>query len=198
MRKSIAAATLAASLAIGGLAGMVAGGPALAGAAETATGAVGWVQTALSGLVDNGTITQQQADAVRSALEEARPERGLGHREMGGRRNLGVVAEVLGMTGEELRAALQDGQTIAGVAAARGIDVQAVIDAIVAAQKEHLDDKVAAGDLTQEQADERLAGAGERATALVNGEMPAFRGGPHGRFGPPTDAPAGDGGDANA
>lgn len=75
MRKTTAVATMAASLALGGLAGTVLGTPTLAGAAQTATGAVSWVQEALSGLVGDGTITQEQADRVESALEQARPER---------------------------------------------------------------------------------------------------------------------------
>ena len=191
MNKSIAAAAVAASLAFGGLAGTVFGGPTLAGAAETATGAAGWVADALSALVAKGTITQDQADAVGSALEDARPERPAGHR--GGGPHAAVVAEALGMTGDELRAALQDGRTIAEVAASRSVDVATVIDAIVAEHRDRLAEAVAAGDLTQARADEMLAGAAERATALVNGDMPAF-GGRHGhggpRFGPP---PAGDG-----
>ena len=195
MRKTIAAATVAASVAAGGLLGTVLGVPALAGATETATGPVSWVQDALSGLVDDGTITQEQADAVATALDDARPERGaFHHRGFGGPMDLSVVAESIGITEDELRTALQDDQTIADIAAAKGVEVQTVVDAVVAAQKERLDEKVTAGDLTQEQADEMLADAGERATAFVNGEIPVFRGGRHGPFGP---GPGGPGPDAD-
>ena len=165
MKKTIAAAAVAASIAAGGLGGAVLGSPAIAGAAETAGG---WVQDALGGLVDDGTITQAQADAVETALEEARPARG----PHGFHADLGVLTEALGVTEDELRTSLRDGDTIAEVAAAEGVDVQVVIDAIVAAQQERVDAKVAEGDLTQEEADERMADAEERATDLVNGELP--------------------------
>lgn len=172
MRRSIAAATVAASIAIGGLGGAVLGAPGLAGAAESATGAASWVQDALSGLVDDGTITQAQADAVGTALEEARPERRFGHG--GFRMHLGseVLTDALGVTEDELRTALQEGKTIAEVAEAEGVALDAVIDALVAEHETHLDERVAAGDLTQAQADERLEGARERITAMVNGERP--------------------------
>lgn len=206
MRKTIAAATVAASVAVGGLFGSVLGVPALAGAAGSAEGAVSWVEEALSGLVDDGTITGEQADAVETALGEARPERGFGHH--GGpmrHRGLEVVADTLGMTEDEVREALDGDQTIAELAAEKGAEVQAVVDAIVADHRARLDEHVAEGDLTQEQADEMSAGAQERATAFVNGEMPAFGpGGPHhdGRHGGldgPADPPAeADGGDIGA
>lgn len=196
MRKSIVAATTAASIAAGAIAGSVIGTPGLAGAAETADVAVGWVEEALGGLVDDGTIDQGQADAVASALEEARPERafgpggfghhGPGHHGFGWHVDLSTAAESLGITEEELRSAIGDGQTLAEVAAERGVAVEAVVDALVAAQRERVAEEVDDGGLTQEQADELLADAEERVTALVDGELPAlpgFHGGggwPHG------------------
>jgi len=191
MRKTIAAATVAASIAVGGLTGAVLGAPVVAGAAESATGAVGWVQEALSGLVSDGTIDQSQADAVATALEEARPERPHGRFGHGGFFGPGVVAEALGMTPEELRTELAAGKTIAAVAGEKGVEVQAVVDAIVAEHTSHLDEKVAAGDLTQAEADEILAGAEERATAMVNGELPVG-GGRHGHHHGPRPGAEGE------
>lgn len=176
MRKTIAAATVAASITAGGIGGALLGAPGLAAAAETTTGAAGWVREALSGLVDDGTIDQEQADAVASALEEARPEVGMGHHGRGGHPVLSTVADALDVSEDDLRSALREGRTIAEVAADQGVEAQAVMDAIVAAQRERLDEAVAAGRLTQERAEERLAGAEERATEAVNGALPMPRG----------------------
>jgi hypothetical protein len=90
-----------------------------------------------------------------------------------------AAAEALGITEDELRAALEDGQSIAEVAEANGVDVQAVIDALVDEVETHLDEEVAEGDLTQAEADEKLANTTERITELVNREGLGFRfGGP--------------------
>jgi hypothetical protein len=142
---------------------------------EAARGA--WLQDALQPLIDDGTITQAQADAVVTALEAARPARGpgFGHGHHGpggrgiGRFGLETAATALGITPEELRTALQGGQTIAEVAAAEGVDVQTVIDALVAEVKAHLDKEVAAGEHTQAEADAKLAEATTRITERVNG-----------------------------
>jgi polyhydroxyalkanoate synthesis regulator phasin len=175
MRKTIAAA----SIAIGGFGVLGLGAAAIAGAQDDPSNDErgGWVQDALSGLVENGTITEEQADAVEEALEDARPDRGfeggIGDRGFAfGFGGISTVAESLGIGEDELRAALADGQTIAAIAEEQGVDVQDVVDDIVAAQRERLDEAVAEGHLTQEEADEFLAGAEERVTAFVNGEPP--------------------------
>lgn len=84
MRKTIAIATVAASVAFGGLAGSVLGTPTPADAAETASGAASWMRDVLSSLVSDGTITQEQADSVEAALEEACPEGRFGSHRFGG------------------------------------------------------------------------------------------------------------------
>lgn len=130
------------------------------------------LREALQELVDAGTITAAQADAVASHLVEQMPDRG-GHghdgRHGGGRGLAGtVVADALGITTEELRTALASGQTIAEVAAAEGVDVQVVIDAMLAEVEQRLDDKVADGRITQDDADAKLTEATERITERVN------------------------------
>jgi len=177
MRKTIVAAGVGVAAAVSGLAGAELGGPTLAGAAQTATGAAGWVQDALSGLVDDGTITKQQADAVASALQDARPEHGSAPRHAAGHRDLSGIAAQLGVTEDDLRAALRGGQTIAEIAGDQGVDVQAVIDSVVAAERGHLDDRLAAGGLSRSEADRLLAAVEQRATAFVNGTGQSFHGG---------------------
>lgn len=144
------------------------------------------VDEVLSGLVDDGTLTQEQADKVASALEAARPEMGE-HRGHGrGGRNGGsdVIAEAIGIDEAALRDALSNGQSIAEVATANDVDPQVVIDAMVADARTRIDQAVADEDMTQAQADEKLAELTTRVTAMVNGEKPARgdRGGAgHGR-----------------
>jgi hypothetical protein len=118
----------------------------------------------LQTLVDGGTLTSSQLDAVVVALEAARPMggghegRGHGGPGMGGARGekrqemLTTAADAIGITADELKTAIEGGQTIAQIAEANGKSVQSVIDALVAQ---------ASADLTQ------------RITDMVNGVKPA-------------------------
>lgn len=162
------------------------------------------IRELLQGLVDAGTITADQADAVAAELATAMPGRGgHGHGDGGfGRGGFGrgmgadVVADALGLTVDELVAAIRDGQTIAEIAAAEGVDVQVVVDAMVAEVEARLDEAVAAGTLTQEEADAHLATATEKITdAVENGGFGMGRGG-HGH-GPAGDMSDDTGDEAN-
>jgi len=123
----------------------------------------------LQTLVDDGTLTSSQLDAVVTALEAARPmgggHEGRGHGGqnhggpgMGGQRGgmrqemLTTAADAIGITADDLKTAIEGGQTIAQIAEANGKSVQSVIDALVAQ---------ATTDLTQ------------RITDMVNGVKPA-------------------------
>jgi len=159
------------------------------------------LQEVLQPLVDDGTITQAQADAVIEALQAAAPQGGPGGPGRPGGHGRGpgfkVVAETLGLTEEEVRQAVIDGQTLAELAAANGSSAAELVDAILADIKSHMDEKVAAGDMTQEEADAKLAEAEERVTEFVNNTKPPLGpGGPGGQRGP--GGPGGPGGDAPA
>jgi hypothetical protein len=143
----------------------------------------------LQPLVDDGTITQAQADSVIATLVAAGPMGG----DHGGRGGMGgpgleVVATTLGMTEAEVRDAISNGQTLAQLAEAKGSTAQALIDALVAQMKTHLDEEVAAGEHTQAEADTKLADATTRITDFVNntdtaGPMGGGMGGPGGHRG---------------
>jgi hypothetical protein len=183
MRKRAAALGIVAGLTAGGAAAM-AFTPTISGAQSTTTTAPStssstpderpdrsaWMTEALAPLVTNGTITQAQADAVVAALPAAAPDHGPGGRH--GMKNLDAAAEAIGITTDELRTAIDGGQTIAQVAQSKGVAVQTVIHALVADAKAHLASEVAEGDLTQAEADQKLAQATERITAFVNGTAP--------------------------
>ena len=148
-----------------------------AGDETTATGERGErIRAALQDLVDDGTITTEQADAVAAHLAEQLPDRG--GRGPGGRHGHGafdgeVVADLLGITPEALRDALRDGSSIADLAEANGVDIQTVIDAHVAEAREHVELAVTNGRLTQAEADEKLADITERITEMVDRARPA-------------------------
>lgn len=115
---------------------------------------------------------------------------GMGWRWGGGM--LQTWAEALGMTPEELAAAMQDGKSVADLAAEKGLELKDLVDKALAAREAVVREAVEAGRLTQEQADalrqqmqermsERLQsgacapGAG-RARWGAEGEAPAQRG----------------------
>jgi hypothetical protein len=153
--------------------GILAVGPLRAMAQDDGDGDDGWVDNVLDDLVEDGTLTQDQADAVADALQEARPDRLPGFGPWHGVGPFGgpildEVADAIGIEVDELRDALRDGQTIAEVAESEDVDPQTVIDAIVAAARERLDEAVADERIDQEDADEHLADLTERITELVN------------------------------
>ena len=144
VKRSVACLTMAASA----LAGGVLFGPAFAGAQEEEP--------------------QDQEAPDQEQGEERGPCRG----GPGRGRHLEAAATAIGIEEDALREALQNDQTIAQVAQANGVDPQAVVDALVADVSARIDQKVADGELTQAEADEKKAELPERMTALVNGEKP--------------------------
>lgn len=108
------------------------------------------------------------AIAVMSVIA-ARPG---GDRDGEGRRghdnDCAQMAELVGVSDcAALKAAMADGQSLAEVAAANGVERQAVIDGIVAAIGAELDEAVADGKLTEAQADEYRGEIAEKVAAWV-------------------------------
>jgi hypothetical protein len=127
----------------------------------------------LDALVDNGVITQEQADTIADQLAESAPEgipdirvfpgfpdemfsfpiepafpRDMPGRVFGGRFgvNLETVADAIGIDESDLREQLFAGDSIAEIAEANGVDPQAVIDALVADYTERVTQLVQGGD----------------------------------------------------
>lgn len=96
---------------------------------------------------------------------------------------LAVAATALGMTEADLRTELEAGKSIAQVAEAKNVDLQKVIDALVAERKEHIATHVAEGKLTQAQADAQLADVEARVTEMVNKTGLPMKGGKGGHGG---------------
>lgn len=191
MNKKLVSISLGAGLIVGSAAGLIAV-PAISGAQTANTTAATApanrpdpsvrLNETLKPLVDAGTITQAQADAVVAALKEAGPKGAKGGH------GLDVAAQALGMTTDELHTALEGGQTLAQVASDKGVNVQVVIDALIASATNHINEEVTSGEITQAQADTKLAELSQRVTDRVNNPRP--EGGPRGDHGP-KGGPAG-------
>jgi lambda repressor-like predicted transcriptional regulator len=100
--------------------------------------------------VEEGLITQEQADemARRRTLREEYLNRAA------------LMAEALGMTVEELEAARAKGQTLTDLLEAQGLDATTVRDRLEEAHEAALEQAVADGILTQEEADAMRGGFG--------------------------------------
>lgn len=118
--------------------------------------------SAADAAVQQGTLTQEQADALKARVQAGDVGalwggRGFGgHGPMdGGVRDAMVtaVAKALNITPDELMTQLHGGQTLAQIAQAHNTTEQAVVDAALAAAKTQLAQSVTDGKLTQAQAD---------------------------------------------
>jgi DNA-binding CsgD family transcriptional regulator len=133
--------------------------------------------------VASGKITQAQADTkladvtakATERVNNVRPARGEGMRggPKGPGKNVAAIASVLKLTEAELKTQVESGKTLAQIAAAQGVDVKLVVDAIVADMKSHIADEVKSGELTQAQADTKLAEVTTKVTEMVNTVRPA-------------------------
>lgn len=121
-----------------------------------------------------GSIVEIQDEADETETDDAETDGDVdgennGRRGNRGGCNLGTAAEAIGIDEADLAAALDSGDTIADVAEANGVAVDDVIDAMVDAKADRIAEKVDAGRLTQEEADEKLANAEAKITDRVNG-----------------------------
>ena len=133
--------------------------------------------------VKSGEITQAQADTkladvtakATERVNNVRPARGEGMHggPKGPGRNVAAIASVLKLTEAELKTQVESGKTLAQIATAQGVDVKLVIDAIVTDMKSHIAEEVASGELTQAQADTKLADVTTEVTEMVNTVQPA-------------------------
>ena len=146
-------------------------------------------QAELDGAVKAGTLTQAQADAEKAELTQRATDQANGSfqggpgdhgKGPGGGHNeavtdTSVVAKAIGISEADLTTALQGGQTVAAVAKAHNVDIQVVIDALVADGQSELDAAVKAGTITQAQADAEKAELTQRATDQANGSLQGGR-----------------------
>ena len=169
---------------------------------ETARAVPPALSEILSDLVEEQVITQEQADRIAAEIRDRGVHFGRhGHRFRGpaGLAAKAEIAEILGLTAEELRDALGDGKTLGEIADETGTR-QELIEGLVAAGNGRIDAALEAGRITEDEAAELRGRVTERVEDLITRKFPdhGFRGrgfrGPEGsgfgRFGPPdgTDA----------
>lgn len=133
--------------------------------------AVTKIMERLQDLVTDGTISSEQAEAVAQHLADGvRMHRQRCHAGPG----FGAIAEFLEMEPEEFRAALQEFDTLAALAAANGSSGDEVIEFLVAQAEQRLAQAVENGRIDQATADEKLAQIEDAVTRMVNGELPEW------------------------
>jgi hypothetical protein len=86
----------------------------------------------------------------------------------GGGSIIDEVSDLLGLTPEQIQEQRQAGQSLVQIAATKNVSEEALIKAIMADRQEAILKLVAAGTITQAQADQRLALMQERVKLAVN------------------------------
>ncbi|HZR97928.1 MAG TPA: hypothetical protein VFE37_04430 [Chloroflexota bacterium] len=156
-------------------------------------------RTQLDQAVTDGRLTRGQADALLNVVQQFAPQMitrtgpaggrlgfapGQGPRErQGGERGamLQPVANLLGMTPQEIAQARRQGQSLAQIAAAKGVDQNTLVQTITGALKSRLDAAVAAGRLSQERADALYQRAQQQVPQMVTRTgTPSVQRGPRG------------------
>jgi len=146
--------------------------------------------------VAGGRLTEEQAERMREHVEGGdlpllhgpwgghgpRDGMGLHHGSSGG---LDAAAEALGLSEDELRDALRDGDTLADVAEEQGTPVDDLVRAMVDAARADLEKAVGDGRMTDAMRDSMLESLDERIRTFVTEGFRPLHGGPgHRGFGP--------------
>jgi len=139
-------------------------------------GAEQLILEALAPLLDDGTLTGEQAEAV---IDELAPLVALARFRAGTHQMLGQLgrltaetAEVLGITAADLRQQTESGSTLAEIAAANGSSGEQLVGAVTEHIAAHLAVQVTAGNLDQRRAAEIVARTSETLGNLVDVEHP--------------------------
>ncbi len=105
-----------------------------------------------------------------------REGKGRGHRHGQRGASLEALEETLGLSGEEIRAELEAGNTLADVAEAQGVSVEDLADQLIANMEERLDQAVENGRIDEDKADEIREGLEEKVDERLNSEFDGERG----------------------
>lgn len=153
IKKLMLAGAIAASLAGAATVGALVGSPSVSYAEEATDETT----------TDDGSATDETSTDETTTDDSGRPPGPGG----GGPASLDIAAEALGITEDELRTELEGGASITSVAEAQGVDVQTVIDALVADATTRIQERVDADDLDAAEAEERIAALPDRMAEFV-------------------------------
>lgn len=129
--------------------------------------------------LEAGRITEEQATALKERIDSGDTVPlfgglGAGHfghfGHFGQFASLASAADYLGLTEAELREQLRD-KTLAEIARDEGKTVAGLVQALVSSAQKAIDEAVATGRLTEEQATELKTNLDDRIEAFVNGEF---------------------------
>jgi polyhydroxyalkanoate synthesis regulator phasin len=149
--------------------------------------------------VADGKLTQDEADAIRARIEagdvpfffgrghHGGPGHGFRHGFMIGV-TLDKIATFLGINVSDITDALRNDQSLAQIAEAHGKSRDELKTFILDETKARLDEKVADGGLTQQEADDKLQEISDRVDNLIDRTgFPVWRGHPGMHVPPPMD-----------
>lgn len=145
-----------------------------AGVAVASGGPTGGPAQVLDDLVQEGTLTQEQADKVGEAFQQRHQER-VAEREAMRAEAQQLVADTIGISPEDLAARLAEGETLGEIAGESREELAAVL---VDRRMERLQSRFGEN-ATEEQLAEARSRIQERVNARLDGERP----GPGERFG---------------
>lgn len=123
-------------------------------------------QQMLDEAVQQGKITQEQADKMAAREDGGFCGFGfngdkMGHKDGLGGRNLDGMASILGITSDELKAELESGKTMQDIVTEHGLTMDEVSQKMQEQREQQIAQDVADGKITQEQADKMLQNKGQ-------------------------------------
>lgn len=135
-----------------------------------------FVGMAIAGAIAGSTLgipsgVSAQTKAVQVGMPSAEKMQHEGKNGHG--KNVEEVAAILKLTKEELRTQVDSGKTLAQIATAQKVDIKLVINSIVANIKTYIAEELASGEITQAEADKKLANVTTKVTEMVNNVRPA-------------------------
>jgi hypothetical protein len=150
----------------------------------------------LAAAVKAGTLTQEQADAIKARRAADGTVLSFGHGGPGGRDGRGGgrllledAAKAIGVTADALRDQLRDGKTLTEIAKAKGKTLAEVQAAVKKAAVARLDADLAAKKITQAQYDQAVDHLDEHVARLGEGKLGGPGHGPRGEKPAATASP---------